>query len=74
MKIINAILWTCIFLLVGLIILKLFQRQHLPPAIENVKEVLTEKTLPAFKSTTQDIFPEQREKNSDSEQLKNEKF
>lgn len=72
MKLISIILWGCIILLAILIIFRLLQRAPLPNSVDNIKEALMEKTLPALKSTSKDIFPEQRQQEQSNDQ--GEKF
>ena len=60
-KTITTVLWVCIILLASLILFRLLQREQRSDTLENIKTVLTEKTLPVLKSTSQDIFPEQRQ-------------
>lgn len=73
MKVITTILWVCIILLAGLIVVRFLEREPLPNSVGNVKEILTEKTLPALESTSKDIFPEQRQSDPNTS-IQSEKF
>ncbi|CAM4419534.1 MAG: hypothetical protein LEGION0398_MBIBDBAK_00383 [Legionellaceae bacterium] len=72
MKLVNTLLWLAIIILTLIIVYRIIERVPLPASIINVKTILTEKTLPAFKSTKKDIFSEQQE--TEKNTVEEEKF